>query len=121
MAQPCIVQIVSSSCKPLLVAEGQEEEDFWSCLGGKKSYQHFDSDRVCKPISTEELYPIFTHLLFSLSFPPGLFLSYTAVFQASTISPSLSFPLLKNRYIYMYMYTHKHTILVHTLYTQYYT
>ena len=40
------MQILSSSQKPLLVAEGQEEEDFWKSLGGKKSYQHFDHQKV---------------------------------------------------------------------------
>ena len=40
------VQILNSSRKPLLVAEGQEEEDFWKCLGGKGDYQHFNSNKV---------------------------------------------------------------------------
>ncbi|CAI8021499.1 Villin-1 [Geodia barretti] len=40
-----MAQILSSSQKPLLVAEGQEEEDFWKSLGGKKSYQHFDHQK----------------------------------------------------------------------------
>ena len=40
------VQILNSSRKPLLVAEGQEEDDFWKCLGGKGDYQHFNSNKV---------------------------------------------------------------------------
>ena len=41
-----VLQIVNSSCKPLLVAEGQEEDIFWNCLGGKGNYRHFERDKV---------------------------------------------------------------------------